>query len=72
MESTITTTIPFFSLIACGYLAGRMKVLSAEGMDGINAFVFYFSLPVLLFRTMATRPLDEIFDPSFVGAFCVG
>ena len=71
MESVFSITLPFFALIGCGYAAGRLRVLPEGGIDGINAFVFYFALPALLFRTMATRSLADIIDPGFMGTYAL-
>ncbi len=69
MEKVFVITLPFFALIGCGYLAGWKKIVPEAGIAGINTFVFYFALPSLLFRTMATRPLGEILDLTFMGAY---
>ena len=69
MSSIIPILIPFFAVIACGFAAARLKVLSDEGIGGLNVFVYYVALPALLFRVTATRPLAEIADLSFLGAY---
>ncbi len=71
METMISITLPFFALIGCGYAAARIQILPEGGIDGINVFVFYFALPALLFRTMATRPLADIVDPGFIGVYAL-
>lgn len=69
MPGAFAITLPFFTLIGCGYLAGRTRILPAGGVEGLTAFVFYFTLPALLFRSLALRPLGEIFEPRFVTAY---
>jgi malonate transporter and related proteins len=71
MELIIGVIVPFFALIACGYGAGRLRLLSQEGISGLNTFVLYFAVPALLFRAMAIRPLEEIFHPTFMAAFAL-
>lgn len=69
MESIVTITLPFFALIGCGYLAGRKGLLGEEGIGGLNAFVFYFALPCLIFGSLASKPLADIVNPGFMGAY---
>ncbi|MCW8835402.1 MAG: AEC family transporter [Rhodospirillales bacterium] len=64
-------TIPFFALMACGYAASRLGLFGEAGVGGINAFVFYFALPALLFRGMADSPFARIADPLFIAAYGV-
>ena len=69
MENILSVTIPFFALMGCGYLAGRARLFTVAGIDGMIFFVFYFALPCMLFRYMALSPLNEIADFSFMGAY---
>ena len=69
MQNIITITLPFFALIGCGYLAGRKGLLGDEGIKGLNAFVFYFALPSLIFASLASKPLTDIVNPGFMGAY---
>lgn len=41
-------------------------MIDRPGINGINGFVFYFTLPLMLFHNMATAPLKESFDAAFV------
>ncbi|NKB60406.1 MAG: hypothetical protein GKS00_29210 [Alphaproteobacteria bacterium] len=41
-------------------------MIDRPGIQGLNGFVFYFTLPLMLFHTMATAPLRENFDGAFV------
>lgn len=69
MTTILTVTLPFFAVIACGYLADRLGVLGAASRVGLNNFVFYFALPVLLFSLMASSDLGASFAWNFVGAY---
>lgn len=69
MDSIITITLPFFALIGCGYLAGRKGLLGDEGIKGLNAFVFYFALPCLIFNSLASKQLADILNADFMGAY---
>jgi len=69
LEAILNTALPFFALIFCGYGAGRLNLLSAASVAGVNAFVFYFALPTFLFNLMATSPIGEVPIGSFVAAY---
>jgi len=61
--------LPFFALILAGYLALDRQLVAANAVAGLNAFVFYFALPALLFFKVATAPLEDLFDWRFFIAF---
>ena len=69
MQNIITITLPFFALIGCGYLAARKGLLGDGGIGGLNTFVFYFALPCLIFNSLAGKPLTDIVNPEFMGAY---
>lgn len=52
-----------------GYLAGRVRILDDAASAALNAFVYWFALPAVLFLGIARRRIDEIFNWPFVGAF---
>ncbi len=67
--TAILITLPFFAVIACGFFASRRKILNAEGRNGLNLFVYYFALPVLIFSLMARADLRGEFQWEFVAAY---
>ena len=69
MQTILNTALPFFALIFCGYGAGRFRLLSEASIAGINAFVFYFALPAFIFNLLATSPLSDIANGSFIAAY---
>ncbi len=70
--TTILITIPFFAVIACGYVATRYKIINSAGRAGLNQFVYYFALPVLIFSLMAQADLQGEFQWTYVTAYgCV-
>jgi len=71
MLGALGITVPFFALIGCGYLAGRTKIMPRGGVEGLTAFVFYFALPALLFRSLALKPLGDVFEPRFMSAYAL-
>jgi predicted permease len=49
-----------FAIIMCGYLAGRMNIISETEAKGINTFVGTFSLPSLIFMSLAQLDLTSV------------
>ena len=69
MEAVLGVAVPFFALIFTGYAAARLRLLETASVRGLNAFVFFFALPALLFRTVAEAPLRALFDLDLVIAY---
>jgi predicted permease len=67
--TTLLTTVPFFALVLCGYVATRAGWLPAVSIPGLNTFVLYFALPCLLFRFGATTPVLQYLHPAIVGVY---
>ncbi len=51
-----------FSLVLCGYVAARRRMLPLDAVAGLNGFVLYFALPCLLYRFGSTTPLAQLLD----------
>ncbi|EFA13400.1 lysosomal cholesterol signaling protein isoform X2 [Tribolium castaneum] len=49
-----------FAIILCGYAAGRMNMISETEAKGINTFVGTFSLPSLIFMSLAQLDLSSV------------
>jgi malonate transporter and related proteins len=71
LENVVNVTLPFFALIGCGYAAARFRLFPTDAIGGLNAFVWYFALPSLVFRGIALRPVAEILDIPFIAAWMV-
>lgn len=56
-----------FALIVVGYAAGRFDVIDAKESDGLASFVSYFSLPALIFLSLARCDFSQI-DWYFVAS----
>ncbi|XP_074602751.1 lysosomal cholesterol signaling protein-like [Brevipalpus obovatus] len=56
-----------FALIVIGYAAGRFDVINAKESDGLANFVSYFSLPALIFLSLARCDFSQI-DWYFVAS----
>ncbi len=62
MLRVLEVTFPVFALVFCGFFGQRWRLLPERAVDGINAFVFFFALPAMLFRVVATQPLAGFAD----------
>jgi len=71
MSPLIATTLPFFALVLCGYLAARQRVLAETAIPGLNGFVLFFALPCLLFRFGMNTPVLELLNPTVLGVYLI-
>lgn len=62
MSSPLITLIPFFVLVLIGYFSARKGLIDSHGVKGLNAFVFYFALPALLFDKTQSAPIDKLME----------
>ncbi len=69
MLTILLTTVPFFALVLCGYIAARQGVLSPAAIPGLNTFVLYFALPCMLYRFGAGTPIAQLLDPAILGVY---
>lgn len=69
MQVVLDIALPVFGLILAGYIAGRRRILGQESSLALNRFVYFFSLPAVLFLSMARSPLEQVFNLPFIGAF---
>lgn len=69
MSAVVNVAIPVFAIILTGYLAGRLRILGDAASEALNRFVYFFALPPVVFLGMARRPLVEILNWPFIGAF---
>ncbi|MCW9040404.1 MAG: AEC family transporter [Rhodospirillales bacterium] len=69
MGPVFNVVLPVFGIILAGYLSGRFRLLGKEETGALNKFVYYITLPALLFLAMARVKPDRIFDWHFIGAY---
>jgi hypothetical protein len=58
--------LPVFGLVACGYLAGRFRLVTPASSEALNQFVYAFALPAMLFIAVYRGSLDEILSGFFL------
>ena len=72
MESILNVVVPVFGLVLTGYIAGKIGLLGKASSEALNGFVFYFSLPVLLFFAMAKIDASSVVNVPFITAYLGG
>ena len=71
MLRVLEVTLPVFALVFCGFFGQRWQLLPARAVQGINAFVFFFALPAMLFRVVATQKPASFSDGRFALGYAV-
>ena len=66
MIDILNLALPYFGLIFIGYACGKYKKLPEAGLEWMNFFLLYVSLPALFFRTLARTPFEQLNNPPFV------
>ena len=67
MNAILNIIVPVFGTVAVGWLIGRSRLLSVEGLRGLTNVTFYALFPALLFRSMSTVRIEALsFDILFV------
>lgn len=60
MDNLYPALLECFAVILCGYVAGRMSLISQADTKGLNTFVGSFSLPALIFLSLAELDLSSV------------
>ena len=68
----LCSLIPIFLMIIGGGFAYRREILPENSAAVLNGFVCYFTLPALIFGTLATTPVHEIAQLGFISAYTGG
>src|SRR3954452_20511633 len=67
MSAILDIIVPVFGTVLVGWLIGRSKLLSPEGLRGLTNVTFYALFPALLFRSMSRVRIEALsFDILFV------
>lgn len=72
MSVVINVALPVFAIILAGFLAGRARILGDTASEALNAFVYWFALPPLLFMAMARTTVSQVLNWPFIGAYLGG
>jgi predicted permease len=71
MGIIVDIIMPVFGVVAFGYAATFAKIFDEAAVRGLTVFVFWFALPVTLFRTMATTRLPDLSAIGFLASYYV-
>lgn len=64
--------LPYFSIIALGFIIGKWKAMPEAGLAWMNFFILYVALPPLFFRLLADKPLEQLANWPFVSMTMLG
>lgn len=68
MSAIVDIIVPVFGMVLVGWLLGRSRMLSNEGLRGFTTVTFYALFPALLFRSMAKVRVETL-EPDILLAF---
>ncbi|MBR4027845.1 MAG: AEC family transporter [Lachnospiraceae bacterium] len=68
---SLNVTLPIFLVMALGYVLRQKGMLNDNFVTVANKFNFSVTLPVMVFRDIASVNIQEVFDLKFV-LFCAG
>jgi len=71
LNALTQTVIPIFGLMVIGFVSARVRLMDEAGIRGLVLFVFTFSIPALLFDSLAVMTLPDDLDWGFLIAFYV-
>lgn len=66
---SLNATVPIFLVMIVGYVAKQMKMVDEHFVKVLNAVNFKITLPVLVFRDIATSDFYKVWDTTYV-LFC--
>lgn len=72
MATIVGIVFPIFALIGLGYLGRRFGLLSGEAAAALSGYVYYFSLPALLYVKVAEVPVAEFFSGNLIFGYSGG
>jgi len=57
LDALINSVLPIFAMVGVGMAFGKFGLFEINAASGVNRFVFYVGVPVLLFRLLASNDL---------------
>lgn len=72
MDRLLELAIPFFGPIVIGFLAGRLRKPTAEGLTWLNFFVIYVALPPVFYQVISKTPFKELTNFAYIGSTLLG
>jgi len=59
---------PIFAVVALGFAAARLGLVSQQGFPAFAAYAFNLALPALMTSMLARQPLGRAFEPRYFAA----
>lgn len=72
MLAVFLNTLPFFGLIALGFVAAYSGNFTREATVYLTKFIFYFPLSAMIFNFASELSLGDIFEFKFTAAYLLG
>jgi len=72
MVDLLSSFVPFFLLVGCGWGAVRTGLVAPGDIGALNGFVLFFGLPAMLFRLGASGALVQPGLPGLLLAYGLG
>ena len=66
MSQVLLLSLPFFGLIFIGFAAGKARPMPIEGLNWLNFYIVYVSLPALFFELLSHTPIAELANGWFI------
>ena len=66
LDPVLGAVLPVFGLVACGFIAGRFRLVTQASSEALNQFVYAFALPAMLFVAVYRGSLEEILSGAFL------
>lgn len=66
MLDVLSLIIPFFGLIAVGFVTARLNKTPIEALGWLNIFIVYLALPALFIKILAETPVEELTRWDFI------
>ncbi|RXF75093.1 AEC family transporter [Hansschlegelia zhihuaiae] len=68
MTDVAGLAMPFFGLIALGFLCGKLVKGPEEGLAWFNVYILYVAVPALYFALISRTPFEQLANVGFVAA----
>lgn len=72
MSAIVSIVLPIFAIILTGYLSGKGGLLNKDNSAALGSFVFYFAMPLLLFKAMAEVDVSTVLNGPYIATYVGG
>jgi malonate transporter and related proteins len=66
MQEILSLSLPFFGLILLGYIMGKIKKIPEQGLEWMQFFIIYVSLPALFFKLISETPFEQLANWRYI------